>query len=95
MWRFLELDATAHPEDKPAPLFANKIRQKENIALSDTTMTDLHTVTEEGTALDQGAQHSLPYEPDIDGTPVVGDLLKMKFVEHRVVPTILVRSPSA
>jgi hypothetical protein len=38
--------------------------------------------------------HSLPYEPDIDGTPVIGDLLKMKFVEHRVVPTILVRTPS-
>lgn len=31
-----------------------------------------------------------PYELDIDGQPVVGDLLKMKFVEHHVVPTILV-----
>jgi len=34
------------------------------------------------------------YEPhvetDIDGQPVVGDYLKMMFVEHRVVPTILV-----
>ncbi|TID15302.1 NADPH-dependent diflavin oxidoreductase 1 [Venturia nashicola] len=30
-----------------------------------------------------------PYELDIDGQPVVGDLLKMKFVEHHVVPTIL------
>jgi len=30
------------------------------------------------------------YEVDIDGTPVVGDLLKMMFVDHRVVPTILV-----
>lgn len=33
---------------------------------------------------------SLLYEVDIDGSPVVGDLLKMMFVEHRVVPTILV-----
>ncbi len=30
------------------------------------------------------------YEVDVDGSPVVGDLLKIMFVEHRVVPTILV-----
>jgi SIT4-associating protein SAP185/190 len=29
-------------------------------------------------------------EPDLDGRPVVGDYLKMMFVEHQVVPTILV-----
>lgn len=29
-------------------------------------------------------------EPDLDGNPVVGDYLKMMFVEHQVVPTILV-----
>jgi SIT4-associating protein SAP185/190 len=29
-------------------------------------------------------------EPDHDGNPVVGDYLKMMFVEHRIVPTILV-----
>ncbi|KAI9806115.1 MAG: hypothetical protein M1833_004522 [Piccolia ochrophora] len=28
-------------------------------------------------------------QTDVDGTPVVGDYLKMMFVEHRVVPTIL------
>lgn len=33
-------------------------------------------------------------ESDIDGQPVVGDFLKMMFVEHRVVPTILVSSDS-
>ena len=33
-------------------------------------------------------------ETDIDGQPVVGDFLKMMFVEHRVVPTILVSSAS-
>ncbi|KAJ9635086.1 sporulation-induced protein [Coniosporium tulheliwenetii] len=33
---------------------------------------------------------SMPvYEVDVDGSPVVGDLLKIMFVEHRVVPTIL------
>jgi SIT4-associating protein SAP185/190 len=35
-------------------------------------------------------QYSAQYEVDIDGSPVVGDLLKMKFVENKVVPTILV-----
>jgi SIT4-associating protein SAP185/190 len=37
-------------------------------------------------------QFAQQYEVDIDGSPVVGDLLKMKFVENKVVPTILVRS---
>ena len=30
------------------------------------------------------------FEYDVDGQPIVGDFLKMMFVEHRVVPTILV-----
>ncbi|OCK80308.1 extragenic suppressor of kinetochore protein 1 [Lepidopterella palustris CBS 459.81] len=34
-------------------------------------------------------QYAPHYEVDIDGSPVVGDLLKMMFVENRVVPTIL------
>ena len=32
-------------------------------------------------------------EPDVDGSPVVGDYLKMVFVEQSVVPTILVSLP--
>jgi len=87
----LELDPAPRPEDTPAPLFSSKPRQKENVALSDTTMTDLQSVVNEPAP--ELPTHSLPYEPDVDGTPVVGDLLKMKFVEHRVVPTILVRTP--
>jgi SIT4-associating protein SAP185/190 len=35
-------------------------------------------------------QYAPQYEVDVDGTPVVGDLLKMQFVENKVVPTILV-----
>ncbi|KAF2734236.1 SAPS-domain-containing protein [Polyplosphaeria fusca] len=34
-------------------------------------------------------QYAPQYEVDIDGSPVVGDLLKIKFVENKVVPTIL------
>ena len=33
-----------------------------------------------------------PVENDVDGRPIVGDYLKVMFVEHRVVPTILVCS---
>jgi SIT4-associating protein SAP185/190 len=40
------------------------------------------------------SQYAPQYEVDIDGTPVVGDLLKMKFVENKVVPTILVSLPT-
>ena len=32
-------------------------------------------------------------EDDVDGAPLVGDFLKIMFVEHQVVPTILVSSP--
>ena len=36
---------------------------------------------------------SIPqFEYDVDGQPIVGDFLKIMFVEHQVVPTILVRS---
>lgn len=35
-------------------------------------------------------QYAPQYEVDIDGSAVVGDLLKMMFVENKVVPTILV-----
>lgn len=34
--------------------------------------------------------YSLQFEYDVDGQPMVGDFLKMMFVEHHVVPTILV-----
>ncbi|KAL5444622.1 hypothetical protein PMIN06_008361 [Paraphaeosphaeria minitans] len=34
------------------------------------------------------AQYAPQYEVDVDGSPVVGDLLKIQFVEDKVVPTI-------
>ncbi|KAF1977551.1 SAPS-domain-containing protein [Bimuria novae-zelandiae CBS 107.79] len=34
------------------------------------------------------AQYAPQYEVDVDGSPVVGDLLKIQFVENKVVPTI-------
>jgi SIT4-associating protein SAP185/190 len=39
----------------------------------------------------EGGNDNSGFEIDIDGTPVVGDLLKITFVDNKVVPTILVR----
>ena len=58
------------------------------------------TLGEEGdsdrSVLMSGNDHSYAnhFEYDVDGQPMVGDFLKMMFVEHHVVPTILVsRAP--
>ena len=37
-------------------------------------------------------QYAPQYEVDVDGSPVVGDLLKIQFVQNKVVPTIFVSS---
>ncbi|KAF2452429.1 SIT4 phosphatase-associated protein-domain-containing protein [Lineolata rhizophorae] len=84
-----------HPEDKPPPLFAKKggvvkgerdDRKAEETkkAVGEEEGQEMGTVeaTREG-------PYGVYYEVDIDGTPVVGDMLKIMFVENRVVPTIL------
>jgi SIT4-associating protein SAP185/190 len=97
-----------HPDDRPAPLFAKKRPQSpekggepsESHPAPDSTTSETTTVdadpTEDGKALtSEPPDHEdevPPYEVDLDGAPVVGDLLKMMFVEHQVVPTILVSS---
>lgn len=97
-------ELSPHPEDKPAPLFAKKATQPDedsdalaNAATGDSETTDLTEAprtdeSESNQAVlnnNEEPYHSA-YVVDIDGSPVVGDLLKMMFVEHRVVPTILV-----
>jgi SIT4-associating protein SAP185/190 len=93
-----------HPDDKPAPLFAGKNR--EGTAEPAKIDTDRFTASapdsdpSEITPIDEtqsvqsvifgGAEESAGFEIDIDGTAVVGDLLKITFVENKVVPTILV-----
>jgi SIT4-associating protein SAP185/190 len=84
--------AKAHPEDKPAPLFARKeppaplkIEQTEEPRDIDASVT---TIQGEESVMSNGER--APYETEADGNPVVGDLLKIQFVEHQVVPTILV-----
>lgn len=94
-----------HAEDKPAPLFAGKSRESnagsaQNDALRFTAPA-LEEDTSEITPIDETQsvrsvvfgsveESNVGFEIDIDGTPVVGDLLKITFVENKVVPTILV-----
>ena len=95
-----------HPDDKPAPLFAGKNRESNTEATKVDTSKFTAAAPEEtaeATPIDEtssvrsvvfgGAENQeghQQYEIDIDGTPVVGDLLKITFVENKVVPTILV-----
>jgi SIT4-associating protein SAP185/190 len=77
--------ALAHPGDKPAPLFAKKAE-----ATSDVADLDQSTATIQGNNASATGNADGAYEAELDGAPVVGDLLKTQFVEHQVVPTILV-----
>lgn len=90
-----------HPEDTPPPLFSKKPTSESNTF--DTSLQAPHPNESQTPydALNAESQHQhddsaidledgLPYVVDIDGKPVVGDLLKIQFVENRVVPTILV-----
>ncbi|KAL4881707.1 SIT4 phosphatase-associated protein-domain-containing protein [Aspergillus karnatakaensis] len=88
---------SSNPDAVPAPLFSNKEQTHETPAASDTE----HAKSSEpaGTTPDQPpTQESRndgqqPLHPDVqidtNGEPVVGDYLKIMFVEHHVVPTIL------
>ena len=100
------IDAMPHSEDIPAPLFAKKAAPEtskpaepsveplaplnsSNVESADTTMGEAgdssNSIMMGNT--DEHLQNSLSEPPS---APVVGDFLKMQFVEHKVVPTILV-----
>jgi SIT4-associating protein SAP185/190 len=97
------LDALARPEDTPAPLFAKKVEPLQDATLPnpipeaalsveslDTTMGEAGDSSNSimmGNTDDHTQQSS---SDDSSTSPVVGDFLKMQFVEHKVVPTILV-----
>lgn len=90
--------ANANPEDKPAPLFSRK-EPADSVRIEPTAEEEAsqeHQDIDQSIATLQGDQSSMSngerasYETEANGNPVVGDLLKMQFVEHQVVPTILV-----
>lgn len=92
-----------HPEDKPAPLFAKKpeteptVQAQDQLTAPESIMSSESLDTTMGEAGDSSnivmgnTEDSHVSVEDI--TPVVGDFLKMQFVEHKVVPTILVSQP--
>lgn len=99
-----------HPEDTPSPLFwksadPNKtptpqspesatsptVAQEERI---ETTPNQAEGDSSVNMEQDTSAMDS-NIQTDIDGRPVVGDYLKIMFVENKVVPTILVRCCSS
>lgn len=89
---------SGQPEDVPAPLFASKEQTTESTtqpseqnegAPAATEPTEGSGPTNDGGAEDPAEQY-IQYDPD--GRPVVGDYLKIMFVENKVVPTILVRT---
>lgn len=99
-------DLSPHPDDKPPPLFSGRLdppqdssipQLKEPSGMDGNSQDTIDTALgEEGdsirSVLMSGNEQSFaPHtENDIDGQPMVGDHLKMMFVEHKVVPTILV-----
>lgn len=99
-----DVDMLSHPEDKPAPLFSSKASpSKSQDAPSRPTQPEEEEEEEKDSpshstaTLQPGGAHGADpdddrssWEADVDGSPVVGDFLKIMFVEHQVVPTILV-----
>ncbi|KAI4107460.1 MAG: hypothetical protein L6R37_001562 [Teloschistes peruensis] len=95
----------SHPDDKPAPLFAKRADDEHHEIVAEhsheealaggVSQDTIDSTLGEGDSVrsltmsnnDQIFEPQL--ESDDDGEPLVGDLLKMMFVEHRVVPTIL------
>jgi SIT4-associating protein SAP185/190 len=97
------LDGLAHPEDKPAPLFVKKAEPSQDATLPPTMPEAALSVESLDTTMGEAGdssnsimmgntdEHNQQATPEETPTaPVVGDFLKMQFVEHKVVPTILV-----
>jgi SIT4-associating protein SAP185/190 len=83
-------------EEAPIPIqIAPQIPIPEDLSLSSsfsvTEIEDSTMVDADGTILLENIDDSKAIENEIEFiSPVVGDYLKMQFVEHKVVPTILV-----
>jgi SIT4-associating protein SAP185/190 len=85
------------PVNRPVEIFQSPLPIQEAFPTQETIAAtqgeEMDTAMSMQTNDDE--QSFAPYiETDIDGQPVVGDYLKMMFVEHRVVPTILVSCSS-
>lgn len=81
----------SHPEDVPAPLFA-AAKQPTEQGSGEAGEAAAEKPQEQTQAGEEQKLHP-DVQVDVNGQPVVGDYLKIMFVENRVVPTILVCSP--
>lgn len=92
-------DLSPHPEDTPAPLFSSQ-PSSETTAANNTSSSNDKTESAESEAAtgNQGeAEITIAHVPEgqttsednVSDEHVVGDYLKMQFVDHRVVPVIL------
>lgn len=77
-------------EEPQKPSAEEESQQVSGSETSEATTTGDENSSRSALPGGHGQDYSLPYEVDIDDTPVVGDLLKIRFVENKVVPTILV-----
>lgn len=83
-----EREISPHPEDTPAPLFSAPPAPESG---ADRPPQAAETAAEGSTAQSSAKSPATQTEGTSSLEPVVGDFLKNQFVEHRVVPTILVR----
>jgi SIT4-associating protein SAP185/190 len=98
-----DVELLPHPEDKPAPLFARKNSTEESSdpqppetsASSETVDTTMGEAGDSSNSvLMSNTENQEQSAAETASAPVVGDFLKMQFVEHKVVPTILVSNTS-
>ncbi|CAG7920891.1 unnamed protein product [Penicillium olsonii] len=80
--------------DVPAPLFSNDTTTDKSEAAVDQPAEEpaAEEQTEEASVMNDGGDEDSAeqyIQLDTDGQPVVGDYLKIQFVENKVVPTIL------
>lgn len=86
---------TSLSQDVPAPLFSKEQASESNSAPADKSeeASSVTAQAEETSVLNDGGDEDSAeqyIQLDTDGRPVVGDYLKIQFVENKVVPTILV-----
>lgn len=100
-------ELSPHPEDTPAPLFSSAAAAaaaaavvSEPAAASDVVPASDAEERAVPSVPEADAEQTTPVEEapatlvaEASAEPLVGDYLKMQFVEHRVVPVILVSHP--
>ncbi|OQO11223.1 hypothetical protein B0A48_05479 [Cryoendolithus antarcticus] len=93
-----ELEKELAKADKPAPLFVKKANLNAEAASTtsdvptdtgDPSSTTQSVATLQGQDAAQSNDNGVMQDTEADGSPVVGDMLKLQFVDHKVVPTIL------